>query len=167
MADSEQTGRLVLVDANGRDRAVILLHKGKINHCEFGRLRGLDAACHLFERPQPGTFRFERATPEQVASPDGRVLDVVSTILEAMRRHDEFQQDRAVVPDGSSLMPGEAKPSMPESEQDTAFAGEVWREATRGTAPESCEGIVGDAYRVRRLYTHWLESGALALRPAA
>jgi hypothetical protein len=44
----------------------------------------------------------------------------------------------------------------------------VWREASRGTAPESCEGLSGsDSYRVRRLYAHWLESGVLTRRPAA
>lgn len=167
MADSELTGRLVLTETNGRDHATIHMHKGKIHHCEVGRLRGLDAVCHLFERPQGGTFRFEHASPEQVTSQDGEVLDVLSTILEAMRRQDEFQQDRALVPDGSSLMPGEESPSVPESETDLAFTRSVWREAAKGTAPESCEGVVGDAYRVRRLYTHWLETGALALRPAA
>jgi hypothetical protein len=167
MADSELSGRLVISDPSGRDRAVLRLHKGKIHHCATGRLRGLDAVCQLFERPQPGTFRFERAAPDEVKTKDGEVLDVVSTILEAMRRHDEFQQDRALVPDGSSLMPGNAKPSLPESEKETSFARTVWREAAKGTAPESCEGTVGDAYRVRRLYTHWLENGALALRPAA
>jgi hypothetical protein len=167
MADSKQTGRLVVSDSNGRDRAVLHLHEGKIHHCAMGRLRGLDAVCHLFERPQPGTFRFERTPPEEVKSKDGNVLDVVSTILEAMRRHDEFQQDRALVPDGTSLMPGGQKPSLPETETETAFARTIWQEAVKGTAPESCEGIVGDAYRVRRLFTHWLENGALALRPAA
>lgn len=166
MADSKLTGRLVLTNTNGRDRAVLLLGGGKIHHCETGRLRGLDAACHLFERPQPGTFRFERTAAEQIQSEDGTVLDVVSTILEAMRRHDEFQQDRALVPDGSSLMPGQQPPALPDTEKDLVFARNVWREASRGTAPESCEGIVGDAYRVRRLFKHWLEIGALTLRPA-
>jgi len=167
IADSKQTGRLIVSDTNGSDRAVMLLSDGKVHHCENGRLRGLDAVCHLFERPQPGTFRLKRISPDQAQSPDGTVLDVFSTILEAMRRHDEFQQDRAIVPDGSSLMPGDAKPSMPESEKDAAFARNVWAEAVRGTAPETCEGTVGDAYRIRRLYLHWLESGALSLRPTA
>ena len=44
----------------------------------------------------------------------------------------------------------------------------VWHEAGKGTAPETCEGIVGtDSYRVRKLYAHWLEQGALKRRPAA
>ena len=57
---------------------------------------------------------------------------------------------------------------MPAKESDKEFATAVWREAARGTAPESCEGAVnGDAYRVRQLYAHWLECGALERRPAA
>ena len=84
-----------------------------------------------------------------------------------MRRDDEFQRDRAVVPDGSSLRPAKARATMPKNETDRAFARAVWREAARGTAPESCEGITGDAYRVRRLYVHWFESGSLTLRPRA
>jgi hypothetical protein len=65
-------------------------------------------------------------------------------------------------------MPGEATPALPKQETDKKFAKSVWREAAQGTAPETCEGAVdGDAYRVRKLYAHWLESGALKRRPAA
>ena len=167
MADSELTGRLVFTDPNGRNRALVLMHQGKIRHCEMGKLRGLDAVCQLFERPQSGSFHFQKTSGEASSAEGGEELEVVATILEAMRRHDEFQQDRALVPDGSSMMPADSKPSLPEEEKDTTFARSVWGEAKKGTAPESCEGIVGDAYRVRRLYAHWLESGALAFRPAA
>jgi hypothetical protein len=87
--------------------------------------------------------------------------------MEAMRRDDEFQRDRAVIPDGSSMRPADAKPTVPKTESDKAFADRVWREAARGTAPESCEGVTGDAHRVRRLFVHWFETGALARRPTA
>jgi len=167
MADSEQTGRLTLTEPNGSDRAVFHLQKGKIVRCEVGRLRGVDAVCQLFERPKPGTFRFEHISKDEVAAQEQKPLDIMSTIMEAMRRDDEFQRDRALVPDGSSLKPAEGKPTMPKGESDKALAQSVWREAARGTAPESCEGVNGDAYRVRRLFVHWLESGALELRPAA
>jgi hypothetical protein len=165
MADSEMTGRLVVTDAKGRDRALLQMNKGKIRHCEVGKLRGLDAVCQIFERPQPGSFHFEKSSSDARESLEGEDLDVLSTILEAMRRHDEFQQDRALVPDGSSLMAGDSAPSLPEEEEDKDLAAAVWREAKKGTAPESCEGAIGDAYRIRRLYTHWLENGALAFRP--
>ena len=95
-------------------------------------------------------------------------MDVLPLLLEAIRRHDEFQEDRALAPDGASLVPTGAAPSIPEDESDRDLVQTVWREAARGTAPESCESLVRrDAYRVRRLYAHWLESGALKHRPAA
>jgi len=168
MADSELSGRLVITDENGRDRAIMLFAGGKIQSCEVGRLRGVDAVCQLFERPRSATFSFSKTTPNEAAPREEEPLSVMATMLEAMRRHDEFNKDRALVPDGISLMPGKAKPAAPEGETDEELLRTVWRLAAKGTAPESCEGSVdGDAYRVRRLYAHWLECGALARRPAA
>jgi hypothetical protein len=146
---------------------MMVFRDGKIATCETGQLRGLDAVAQLIERPRPGTFRFEKVAPSDLP-PRGLAMDVLSTLLEAIRRHDEFQEDRAVVPEGSALMPGEVPASPPEGEENGEFVQLVWREAARGTAPETCEEVVGaDAYRVRRLYAHWLETGALKRRPAA
>jgi hypothetical protein len=167
MADSALTGRLVIVDSSGRDRGSLHLHGAKILRCQVGQLRGMDAICQLFERPRPGTFRFEQSAGAEISSDADEPVEIVLAILEAMRRDDEFQRDRALVPDGSSLMPGDAKPSLPESESDETFAKSVWREAARGTPPESCEGTLADAYRIRRVFAHWLETGALVLRPTA
>lgn len=167
LADASQTGRLWITASNGHTRATMVLREGKIATCEMGPLRGLDAVAQLIERPKPGTFRFERVAPTELP-PRGLGMDVLSTLLEAIRRHDEFQEDRALVPEGATLMPGDVQASLPEGESDGDFAKAVWREAARGTAPESCEEVVGsDAYRVRRLYAHWLETGALKRRPAA
>ena len=103
MAESELTGRLTIAERNGRDRAVLFLSAGKIARCDVGRLSGTDAVCQLFERPKPGTFRFEHTPTDEAAAQGQKPLDVMSTIMEAMRRDDEFQRDRAIVPDGSSL----------------------------------------------------------------
>jgi hypothetical protein len=66
------------------------------------------------------------------------------------------------------MMAGNAPPSVPADETDRELAHAIWCEAAKGTAPESCESVVAaDAYRVRRLYAHWLEKGALKHRPAA
>jgi len=167
IADSERTGRLTISEPNGSARAVLYLFKGKIVASEVGRLRGLDAVCQLFERPKPGTFSFEHVSTDDVAAQSHKPLDVMSTIMEAMRRDDEFQRSRAVIPDGSSMKPTDAKPTLPKTESDQEFARSVWREAVRGTAPETCEGVIGDAYRVRQLFVHWYETGALTLRPTA
>jgi len=155
-------------DAIERVRAVILFSSGKILRCEAGQLDGMDAMCQLFERPRPATFRFEKATRDAPPPTAQGVLDVMATILEAMRRHDEFNEARAIVPDGVLLMPTGKSPSLPREETDKELAKSVWHEAARGTAPETCEGSVkADAYRVRKLYAHWLEHGALQRRPAA
>jgi hypothetical protein len=167
LSDSEQTGRLTITESNGSARAVLYLAKGKIVASEVGRLRGLDAVCQLFERPKPGSFSFEHLPTDDFAAQSHKPLDVMSTIMEAMRRDDEFQRNRAVIPDGSSMKPTHAKPTLPKTESDQTFARSVWREAIRGTAPESCEGVIGDAYRVRQLFVHWYETGALELRPTA
>jgi hypothetical protein len=168
MAESELTGRLVISEPNGRDRAVLLFSGGEIASCEVGRLCGLDAVCQLFERPRPATFRFQKTLSSDPIPGGEGTMRVIQTVLEAMRRHDEFHEDRAVVPDGVSLMPTDKTPSLPKAKIDHKFARAVWRQAARGTAPETCEGAVNsDAYRVRRLYAHWFECGALKRRPAA
>jgi hypothetical protein len=167
LADARQTGRLVISERNGRVRAVVFLRDGKFVGCEEGQLRGLDGMCQLIERPRQGTFRFEKSPAEQLPA-QGEEMEVLPLLLEAIRRHDEFQEDRAVAPDGAALMPTGAEPSLPSDESDRDLVRAVWREAARGTPPDSCEGVVTrDAYRVRRLYAHWLESGALKHRPAA
>jgi hypothetical protein len=167
LADARQTGRLTVSERNGHDRAVILFCDGSIAGAEAGQLRDEYAVYEIIERPRPGSFRFERTPPEDTARA-GHALEVVPLILEAMRRYDEFQEDRALVPDGTSLMPTGARPSLPEDENDRNLVEAVWREASRGTAPESYAGLSGsDSYRVRRLYAHWLENGALKRRPAA
>jgi hypothetical protein len=168
MAESELTGRLTIAERNGRDRAVLFLSAGKIARCDVGRLSGTDAVCQLFERPRPAVFRFCRASSNETVPCEEEPLSVMPTVLEAMRRHDEFHEDRALIPDGISLMPTGKPPTQPKGETDKEFVRAVWREAARGTAPETCEGAVtSDAYRVRRLYAHWYERGALARRPAA
>ncbi len=168
LADTQQTGRLVVIERNGHERATLSLAQGKILRCELGRLRGLDAVCQLFEQPQPGAFRFEKGAVEPAQGQDAAPLEVMPTILEALRRHDEFQEDRAIVPDGWSLAPTGKTATPPEGEADHELIRAVWHEAGKGTAPETCEGIVGtDSYRVRKLYAHWLEQGALKRRPAA
>ena len=166
LGDSQLTGRLVISGANGHDRATLAYVQGKILHCELGRLRGRDAVCQLFEQPQPGAFRFEKSGSETAVEEGESPLEVMPTILEALRRHDEFQEDRAVVPDGTSFTPTGKTATSPEDETDREFVSAVWREAGKGTAPETCEGIVNtDSYRVRRLYAHWLEQGALNAAP--
>ena len=122
----------------------------------------MTAFCQLFEKPTLGTFSFKRGKPE---SGDGEPIEIMPAIFEALRRHDEYNAARAVVPDDASLVAGDVEPTPCEDEEDLAFIRSVWVKASSGTTPEKCEAaIASDAYRIRRLFAHWIETGAL--RPA-
>jgi hypothetical protein len=86
-------------------------------------------------------------------------------ILEAVRRHDEFQMAKALVPDDMKLGPAGVKPTRPEDEPDQELLRFVWARALSGVTPALCEADCRvDCYRVRRMYAHWLEEGALKQR---
>jgi hypothetical protein len=160
-ADAGSTGWLALSDRGGRRLGQVAFVAGKIARSEAGRFVGLDAICHLFERPREMTFRFERTPIDQHET----ALDALPAVLEAIRRYDEFEDDRALVPDGAQLDPTALPPALPPGHSDPEFVRAVWRRASSGEPPERCEaGVGGDSQRVRRLYVHWLEQGALTVR---
>ncbi len=93
-------------------------------------------------------------------------LDIVSLLLEGVRRHDEFKRAAALVPDQVSLEPTGA-PSTGLADEDEGFVRLVWSTTANGTTPLECEASVKtDGYRVRRLLAHWVEEGALKARAA-
>ena len=90
----------------------------------------------------------------------------MSLILEGARRHDEYQQAKALAADGVRFEPTGMAAVRPEGEEDGAFAASVWDRAAAGTPANDCElEVKVDPFRVRRLYAAWVESGAL--RPRA
>ncbi|MGH9392516.1 MAG: hypothetical protein ACRD1Z_23170, partial [Vicinamibacteria bacterium] len=92
-------------------------------------------------------------------------IEVLPAVLESMRRSDEFMQARAIVPDDASFKPTGTKSTRPEDEEEAAFLKNVWGKASLGITPAGCEASVpADSYRIRRLYAHWLEEGAIAPR---
>jgi len=168
LAESQSTGELVLFDRHQERRAAITLAQGRLTRYETGRLRGADALYQLLEKPFPGTFAFRAASGPAAAAPAGNALDVMGGILEGLRRHDEYQQARALAPDGIRLEAGGAAALRPEDETDEALARAVWARASAGVPPEECEAEAAtDAYRVRRLYAWWIEQGALRARVSA
>ncbi len=83
-------------------------------------------------------------------------------MLEGLRRHDEYNAARAMVPDGIVLEPAGLKPTQPEDETDGEMLHQVWKSASTGVPPETCEGSIDtDPYRIRRMYAHWVETGSL------
>ena len=117
----------------------------------------------LFERPMPGTFIFTSQSAAAVKKEaKGEPLEIMPAMLEAMRRHDEFNQARAIAPDDVPLKATGTKPTALKDEEDGAMMKAVWSTASTGETPGQCEAAVHvDSYRIRRLYAHWIERGAL------
>jgi len=166
LAASEVSGTLTLRNASGAVLGRLLLESGHIRAAESGALRGDDACCQLFERPEGGTFSFVRQTalaPRAEGDPPAR--EVVSVLLEGMRRYDEFQRFSALVPDDTVLRQTGSKPSAEPEEPDYALQKAVWAKAVSGVNAGAIEAaVVVDSFRIRRLLARWVEDGSL--RPA-
>lgn len=163
LADSQVTGSLALLDRENDTMGNLHFVKGKIMGSRVGALSGEDAFYQLFERPAPGTFVFTSLSEAKVEKEaKGPALEIMPAILESMRRHDEFTQARALAPDDMVLKVTGTKPT-PIEDEEPAFMRDIWSKASTGHSPEQCEASVHvDSYRIRRLYAHWIEQGALA-----
>jgi hypothetical protein len=88
--------------------------------------------------------------------------------MEAMRRFDEFQRLRALVPDEARLVAGETRPTAPTGEQDGELMRRLWTRLRAGAVVTELDAASEvDAFRARTLLAHWLEEGAARLAPAA
>ncbi|HVO50667.1 MAG TPA: DUF4388 domain-containing protein [Thermoanaerobaculia bacterium] len=162
LASTEVTGSLALRDTTGAVVGKFVLENGLIRSAETGILRGDDACYQLFERPTGGTFSFVRQTSLPPARAGEELREVVSILLEGMRRYDDFQRFSALVPDDIVLVPTDRKPSTEPEEKDGALQKAVWTKASGGVAARAIEATVAaDAYRVRRLLVRWVEEGSL------
>ncbi len=162
LASTEVTGTLNLRDAAGAVAGRFVLENGRIRAAETGALRGDDACYQLFERPMGGTFSFVRQ-PAQPPSQGGEApREVVSILLEGMRRYDDLQRFAALVPDEIVLAPTGTKPSTDPEEADGALQKSVWTKASTGASPRAIESAAtADSYRIRRLLVRWVEEGSL------
>jgi hypothetical protein len=163
LQQSEASGRLVLRLATGAERAALELVEGRLASCSCAGLEGDVAFYQLFEHPSPGTFEFAR---ESAAATAGRPRgsELMGLLMEAMRRFDEFQRLRALVPDEGSLAAGAARPTTPSAEHDGELVRQLWTRVRGGVAVAALEREAGvDSYRVRSLVAHWLEEGAATL----
>jgi hypothetical protein len=168
LSDSKVTGGLTLRNERGKSCGAVWFQGGKIRASEYLHLKGEDAIYQLFQRSEARTFAF-RAEPIPPGEEEGvELIEVLPTLLEAMRRHDEYEQTRALVPDGVRLQRAKSKPTPLEDEEDLALTKAVWGRAATGSTPEQCEAAAPtDAYRVRRLLAHWLEGEALQFAATA
>ena len=160
ISQSRLTGVLSLMGKAGHLSATLLIEEGQLRGGQAGHVRGQAAVYQLLERPFPGTFAFVART--DVAAQPGATppTDAMSLLMEGVRRHDEFRQAAAVVPDDMRLAPTGAPHAAVEGEV-AAFADHLWKLAA-GRTPAECEAAIAcDSYRVRRLLAHWVEQGAL------
>jgi hypothetical protein len=143
----------------------LLLESGRIRAAESGALRGDEACYQLFERPGGATFAFVRQTSLAPRGEDEPPLrEVVSVLLEGMRRYDELQHSSALVPDDAVFKQASSKPSAEPEEPDAGFQQAVFSKAVSGLNARALEAaVVSDSFRVRRLLARWVEDGSLKL----
>ncbi len=162
LADSHVTGVLTLSNRECETTGTLGFVDGLVVSGQVGPLSGEAAFYQLFEKPVPGNFVFRRrgAVPAS-----GEPFEVMPAILESLRRYDELQVAQAVVPDDGTYRTTERKPVPLADETDLVLSRTVWLRASSGATPGQVEReIAVDAFRVRRLYAHWLEAGCLAPR---
>lgn len=161
LADSSFTGTLTLKKPAGESIAVIHLHKGRFKGCFNGLLRNEAALYQLFEEPQRCTFQTAKA-PEEADVPESALQPVSPLVLEGIRRYDEVQQTKAIVPDDARLIARAARPAALPDEKDGLLFRNLWMAVQKGATVAQCDAVVAaDSYRSRRLLAHWVQQGVI------
>ena len=161
LADMRATGMLTLTTKQKQAASKLVVLDGKFINAQTGQTRGTDALYEVLEHPIMGTFAFVPYPADRVKS-ELHPIEMMSLLLEGMRRSDELQRMKALVPDQTTFSKTGSKPTPLAEEKDPALIRDVWIKAISGTPVGEWERqLATDAYRVRRLVTHWLENGAL------
>jgi hypothetical protein len=161
IGQSQLSGVLSLITAEGKAQATLLFEKGRFRGGQSGNVRADEAVYYLLERPFPGTFAFVSRTDVDSQPCVGAPQDVVSLLMEGVRRHDELQRAAAVVADRARLK-ATGQPHTSPDDEDPDFTTLIWNQAISGRTPRECEAATCvDPYRVRRLVARWVEEGAL------
>ncbi|MBP1609586.1 MAG: hypothetical protein H6Q04_1821, partial [Acidobacteria bacterium] len=158
------TGTLTLTDTKGNAIGAFTLHAGRSEDCSAGHLKGKEAACQLLEKPIAGNFLFQGQRDSGMQEPPAEhdMPELDSMLSEGMRRYDELERARAVVPDFSLLRRTGLKPAPLLKEEYREFSDLVWQKTATGVTPEECEAICAvDSYHVRTLLASWIEEGVL------
>ena len=163
LADTGVTGAIKIFDSNGGEKAEIRLAEGHLISAAVGALKNDIAVLELLERPVAGRFIFVNEELLGDSQPPPSSMEMISLLLEGMRRYDEFNRALALVPDDARYKSTGKKPSDVKEDSDPKLAKAVWGHAVRGTTPLACEAEIPlDCFRIRRLYEHWVTEGALA-----
>lgn len=166
LSQSRLTGVLSLMRVPGKVEASVLFETGLFRGAQFTNLRGEEAVYELFEKPFPGTFAFVSRPDVAAVGPTSEPSDVLGLLLEGVRRHDEFKRAATLVPD-EAVVEAAGAAATPLADEDEDFVQLVWTNVAKGATPAQCgASIPTDSFRIRRLLAHWVEGGALRLRPA-
>jgi hypothetical protein len=163
---SQVTGILTLMDAKGNPAGTFSLLAGGMQDCIAGDLKGKEAAYQLLELPIAGTFVFQGQRDSGIPEKSGeqRTSNLLAILSEGMRRYDELQRARAIVPDFALLRRAGPPPAPSSAEEDAELLDRVWQKTANGASPEECEAACrADSYRVRTLLARWIEEGILAV----
>lgn len=161
LADSSFTGTLTLKKPAGESIALIHLHKGRLKGCQNGSLRSEAAFYQLFEEPQRSTYQLVKG-PEEADVPESALQPVPPLVLEGIRRYDEVQQAKAIVPDDARLIAKAARPAALPEEKDGLLFRNLWMAVQKGATVTECDAVVAaDSYRSRRLLAHWVQQGVI------
>jgi hypothetical protein len=163
LQQSAASGQLLLRRADGSERARLLLVEGRLSSCSCGELSGEEAFYQVCELPAPGTFEFVREPAAVVASrPKGQ--EILALLMEGMRRFDEVQRLRALIPAEARVRPGANRPTAPADERGGELVRRLWTASKSGASVTELERISGvDSFRALSLLMHWLEEGAAEL----
>jgi hypothetical protein len=142
------------------------LESGLIRSARLGQLRGESAVYQLLERPVTGRFVFTDTDEEShVNMEKGSPMPIQPLLFEGIRRYDEFTRAAALAPDDATFRATEKRPTKVADEPNIDLVKSVWMKAVGGATPVDCEAeFPVDAYRVRRLFEHWLSEGSLTAR---
>jgi len=160
------TGTLTLKDAKGNIAGTLTLLAGQLEDCSAGHLEGKEAAYQLLEKPIAGTFVFQgqKDSGIQELHAERKMPDLDSVLSEGMRRYDELERARAVIPDFSLLRRTGSTPISHSEDENVEFHDLVWQKTSAGVTPEECEAICSiDSCGVRMLLARWIEEGVLTV----
>ncbi len=166
LAVSKLSGTLTIKAVGGGSLGTMSLVDGKLQACSSGRLEGEEAAYQILEKPTAGSFVFQgrRDRPPQEESGTAPLRDLRSILFEGLRRYDELERARAIVPDLSLIKPTGTAPGALAAGDDPEFFARVWKSIGTGTTPEQCEAeCTADSYRVRCLLGRWVEEEVLTV----
>jgi len=164
LSDSQLTGVLTMFGDDGTTTGAMRLDSGLIRSARLGQLRGESAVYQMLERPVTGRFTFTDSNEESVVNMEkGNPMPIQPLLFEGIRRYDELTRAVALAPDDSTFHATEKKPTKVADEPNIDLVKNVWMKAAGGATPLDCEAeFPVDAYRIRRLYEHWLSEGSLA-----